>query len=136
MAMTRIRVLLAEDHQDVADQLRGVLEAEFDVVAAVGDGLTLVATFDALRPDVIVSDVAMPRLDGMAAARAILRRDRGARIVFVTVLSDPALVGEALAVGALGYVLKCTAGEELPAAVRAGAAGRRYVSAGAYSNGP
>ena len=129
--MARTRVLLAEDHPSVAEQLRGVLEPEFEVVATVSDGLALVAAFDELRPDVVVTDVAMPALNGIAAARAILRRDPTARVVLVTVHGDPALVDEGLATGALGYVLKDTAGEELPAAVRAARDGRRHVSLGA-----
>jgi DNA-binding NarL/FixJ family response regulator len=134
--MTRPRVLLADDHAAVADQLRGVLEPEFEVVATVGDGDALVAAADALRPDVIVADVAMPGRDGIAAARAILRRDPDARIVLVTVHNDPALVRQGLAAGALGYVLKLAAGEELVPAVRAALRGQRHVSQGVAERAP
>jgi DNA-binding NarL/FixJ family response regulator len=134
--MKRVRVLLAEDHAGVAEQLRGVLELEFEVVAIVGDGPGLVAAAEALRPDVIVTDIAMPGLDGIAAARAIRRADPGARIVFVTVHNDPALVRRGLAAGALGYVLKLAAGDDLLPAVHAVAQGQRYVSQGVTGGVP
>jgi len=70
--MTRARLLLADDHAAVAEQLRGVLEPEFEVAATVGDGRALVEAADAIRPDVIVTDVGMPCLDGIAAALMIL----------------------------------------------------------------
>src|SRR4051812_26426904 len=78
--MNLARVLLAEDHHAVAEQLRGLLQTEFDVVAVVADGRALLDAFETLRPDVIVSDVAMPELDGLAAATQILRQDHAARI--------------------------------------------------------
>jgi DNA-binding NarL/FixJ family response regulator len=129
--MKRVRVLLADDHPAVAEQLRGVLETDFEVVGTVGDGEALLTAAATLRPDVIVADIAMPVLDGLAAARQILRRDPDARIVFVTVHDDPALVRQAFALGALGYVLKVRAGEELLPAVRAALRGERHGAAGA-----
>jgi DNA-binding NarL/FixJ family response regulator len=128
--MKRARVLLADDHDAVAEQLRAVLETEFEVVGTVGDGEALLAAAAALRPDVIVADIAMPILDGIAAARQLLRRDPDARLVFVTVHDDPALVRQAFALGALGYVLKVRAGEELLPAVRAALRGERHGPAG------
>src|SRR5262249_24478741 len=112
-AMKRARVVLADDHAAVAEQLRGVLEQEFGVVALAGDGHALLEAASKYHPDVIVADIAMPGLDGIAAARALLRADPGARIVFVTVHGEPELVQQALAVGVQGYVLKLAAGDEL-----------------------
>jgi DNA-binding NarL/FixJ family response regulator len=127
-ANTRARVLLAEDHPAVAEDLRALLTSEFDVIATVGDGYGLVAAADTLTPDVIVTDIAMPGLDGMAAAGEILQRNPRARIVFVTVHNDAELVQKALATGVLGYVLKPTAGDELVPATHAALRGERYVS--------
>jgi DNA-binding NarL/FixJ family response regulator len=124
----RIRVLVADDHPAVAEGLRAVLEPEFDVIATVGDGHALVAAAAALTPEVIVTDMAMPGLDGIAAAGEILRRHPRARIVFVTVHNDAALVQKGLVTGALGYVLKLTAGEELIPAIHAALRGQQYVS--------
>jgi DNA-binding NarL/FixJ family response regulator len=122
------RVLLADDHPAVAEDLRAVLQPEFDVIATVGDGYGLVAAAGTLTPDVIVTDIAMPGLDGMAAAGEILQRNPRARIVFVTVYNDAEMVQKALATGVLGYVLKLTAGDELVPATHAALRGERYVS--------
>jgi DNA-binding NarL/FixJ family response regulator len=123
----RARVLVADDHITVAEQLRDILELEFEVVAVVGDGQALLAATQTVRPDVIVTDITMPGLDGIAAARELLRRDPGVRMVFVTVHNDPAIVKQCLAAGALGYVLKLAAGEELVPAVQAALRGERHV---------
>ena len=86
--MPQPRLLLADDHAETAELLRGLLQADFDVIAQVEDGLALVAAAEGLSPDVIVSDISMPGLDGIAAATLILRRNPDARIVFVTVHCD------------------------------------------------
>ncbi len=126
--MNRPRVLLAEDHAETAERLRKLLGADFDVIACVADGRALVDAAARLLPDVTVADIAMPRLDGIAAATVIRRNNSNARIVLVTVHSEPMLVEAGLAAGALGYVLKDTAGDDLVAAVHAALDGQRYVS--------
>src|SRR5688572_3084425 len=100
------RLLLADDHAESRSLLRSLLESEFDVVGDVPDGYALVSAAARLSPDVIVTDISMPGLDGIAAATAILRGNPAVRIVFVTVHGDPALVERSLSTGALGYVLK------------------------------
>jgi DNA-binding NarL/FixJ family response regulator len=124
----RLRVLIAEDHESVARQLRSLLEVECDVIDVVNDGHSLVAAVEALTPEVIVSDISMPGLDGLAAARIILERQPDARIVFVTVHDDRALARRALLLGVLGYVLKDDASEQLLPAVHAAQAGRQHLS--------
>src|SRR4051812_47432845 len=104
--MPRPRLLLADDHEETAELLRGLLQPEFDVITAVHDGLALVGAADRLMPDVIVTDVSMPGLDGIAAATVIHRGHPSIPIVFVTVHADPMLVQCGLATGALGFVLK------------------------------
>jgi DNA-binding NarL/FixJ family response regulator len=121
-------LLLADDHLETAELLRALLEAEFDVIACVRDGHALVSVAERLSPDVIVSDISMPGLDGIAAASVILARNPAARIILVTVHGDPILVQCGLAAGALGYVLKEAAGEDLIPAVRAALRGERHVS--------
>lgn len=128
--MSPPRILIADDHTAVIEQLRELLAGEFEVVGAVGDGGALLAAVSTLRPDAIVSDITMPVLDGIAAAREILQRDADARVVLVTVHADRALVEASLRLGVLGYVLKATAGEELVSALHAALGGRRYLSAG------
>ena len=121
-------MLLADDHRETAELLRGLLQSEFDVVGQVQDGLALIVAADRLSPDVIVSDISMPGLDGISAAAAILRRNPAARIVLVTVHGDPILAERGLETGALGYVLKRTAGDELVPAVHSALRGERHVS--------
>jgi DNA-binding NarL/FixJ family response regulator len=129
VAAHRLRVLLAEDHEAVAEQLRKLLEIECEVIGVVADGHSLVLAAEALAPEVIVSDLTMPGVDGLSAARTILSRHPDARIVFVTVQDEPGVVRKALLLGALGYVLKADAGEDLLPAVHAAGARRSHVSA-------
>jgi len=124
----RARVLLADDHPAVVKDLCAVLQPEFDVIATVANGVALLAKVDGLSPDVIVTDITMPGLDGIAAASEILRKNPAARIVFVTVHDETELVKKSLAMGVLGYVLKLTAGEDLVPAIHAAMRGERYIS--------
>ena len=126
--MSRARLLIAEDHLETAALLCTLLETEFDVIAHVQDGRALVCAAERLSPDVIVSDISMPGLDGVGAAAMILLKNPATRIIFVTVHGDPLLVERGLATGALGYVLKCAAGDDLIPAVHAALRGERHVS--------
>ena len=126
--MSQPTLLLAEDHPETAEMLCGLLRGEFDVVARVADGLALVSAAARLVPDVIVSDISMPGLNGIAAAGVILRANPAARIVLVTVHGDSGLVERGMAAGALGFVWKLVAGDDLMPAVRAALRGERHVS--------
>jgi DNA-binding NarL/FixJ family response regulator len=119
---------LADDHPEVVEDIRALVEPEFDVVATVGDGNALVAAAETIGFDVIVTDIAMPGLNGIAAAAQILRNNPAARIVFVTVHNQPELVEKGLAIGALGYVLKLRAGDDLVPAIHAVLRGQRHLS--------
>jgi DNA-binding NarL/FixJ family response regulator len=122
------RLLLADDHADTAELLSGLLRPEFDVIAQVQDGRDLVAAVERLSPDVIVSDISMPGLDGIEAATAILDSNRAARIVLVSVHCDPILAQRGFEVGVLGYVPKSAAGDELVPAVHSALRGEHHVS--------
>jgi DNA-binding NarL/FixJ family response regulator len=132
--MNRPRVVLAEDHAQTARRLCKLLGVEFDVVEWVEDGHALVEAAERLSPDVIVTDIEMSGIDGIEAARLIRGRDPRARIVLVTVHNEPLLVDAGVEAGALGFVLKDTAGDDLVAAVRAALKSERYVS-GALGGG-
>lgn len=127
-ATTRTRVLLADDHAATLRRWRDLLEPEFEVVGSVSDGQSLVDEAERLAPDVIVTDVVMPRLSGIAAADVILQRHPAARIVFATIHADRALLRKGLAVGAYGYVLKVQAGDELVAAIRSALRDELHIS--------
>jgi DNA-binding NarL/FixJ family response regulator len=124
----RPRLLLADDHLETVDLLRALLQAEFEVIGNVTDGRTLIRHACRLSPDVIVSDISMPDVDGLTAAAAILRDNPNARIVLVTVHADRSMVARGLATGALGYVLKLSAGDDLIPAIRAALRGERHIS--------
>ena len=120
--------MLADDHAGVAEELQRLLDPEFDVVAIVADGDALLRAADDFRPDLIVTDIVMPGLDGIAATAALLARRSGTRVVLITVHDDPDLAERGYAAGALAYVLKHTAGRELGPALRAAMRDERYVS--------
>lgn len=126
--MSRVRVLLADDHAATLRRWRGLLEPEFEIVGTVGDGESLVSEAERLAPDVIVTDVVMPGMSGIAAAGAILRRHPAARIVFATIHADSTMLRRSLAAGAMGYVLKGRAGEEIVPAIRAALRGELHIS--------
>ena len=125
---SRARVLLADDHPALVEALRALVEPEFEVVATVADGNALVAAAKALAPDVIVTDIAMPGLNGLTAAARILQSNPAARIVFVTAYNHPVLVEKGLAAGAFGYVLKLRAGDDLVPAIHAALRGEHHLS--------
>jgi DNA-binding NarL/FixJ family response regulator len=126
--MSRKRVLLADDHAATMRLWRTLLEPEFEIVGMVTDGEMLVDAAVRLVPDVIVTDIVMPGMNGIVAAGAILRRHPAARVVFATVHADRTMMRSGLAVGAFGYVLKVRAGEDLVPAVRGALRGELHIS--------
>ena len=126
--MNRVRVLLADDHRLVAEGLVRLLEPEFELVRVVADGRELLTAAAELKPDVIVSDIAMPELNGVEALEELKKADPRVKLVFLTMHHNAAYARQAMDAGALGYVLKHSAAEELILAVRAAAAGRTFVS--------
>ena len=122
------RVLLADDHEIVVEGLRRILEPKYDLVAAVADGRELLAEAEKLRPDVIVTDISMPSLNGLEAVRQLKKQGVRAKIVFLTMHADADLATEAFAAGAVGYVLKSSAGRELIDAIDTVLEGRVYLT--------
>jgi DNA-binding NarL/FixJ family response regulator len=126
--MPKTRVLLAEDHTVVAEGFQALLKDTFELLGTVQDGRALVAAAAELKPDVIVTDVSMPELNGLDAIRQIKERQPNARVVVLTMHRDTQLAVEAFRAGAVGYVLKVSPVEELLAAIREAAMGRAYVT--------
>jgi len=125
---TRPRVLLADDHAMLLEAFTRMLSASCDVVGAVRDGRTLLDEAPGLRPDVIVSDISMPRLNGIDACRLLQPKLPDTRWVFLTVNADPDLAREAFRLGASAYLLKSSAASELFTAIQKAMAGRRYIT--------
>jgi len=124
-------VVLAEDHPAMATELTELLNADHDIVEVVPDGAALIESARRHLPDVIVSDIAMPGINGLAAAATIGTTQPAVRIVFVTVHDSRSVIKKALDCGVRGYVLKCDAGDELVAAVRLALEGGVYLSSNA-----
>jgi DNA-binding NarL/FixJ family response regulator len=128
--MARVRVMIADDHPLVRSGLRFLLEreGEFQVIAEAADGYEAIDLAVLHKPDVILLDVGMPRLNGPDAALSISHKLPSARIVMVSMHSDEAYVLRALKAGARGYLLKASPEADVLAAVRAVAAGNAYFS--------
>src|SRR5262245_40197721 len=124
----RTRLLLADDHRMVLEGLRGLLAAEFDVAGLVEDGRALLEASARLRPDVIVTDITMPGLNGLEAIAALKRNDPNVRVVVITMHREIAYARRALQAGASGFVLKSSAPGELAEAIRSAVAGRTFVT--------
>ena len=126
--MKRWRILLADDHDVVIAGLRLILtRPEFEIVGVVKDGRALVQAAAELKPDIIIADVTMPLQSGIEAAEQIRRKNRRVKIVFLTMHPDVTYAAEALAAGGTGYVLKSSAGEELPDAVHKALKGQVHL---------
>ena len=123
------RLLLAEDSPVMARQLRLLLAPDFEVVGLVTDGESILSALESLAPDVLVTDISMPGIDGLVAAERALQAYPGLRVVFITVHDEPSLVARARALPRTAYVLKADAGDALAVAVDAVRAGRWFESA-------
>ena len=126
--MTRPRILLADDHVMLLDAFTALLAPEFDVAGTVTDGRMLVEAFARLHPDIVVLDIAMPLLNGLDAGRQLRAQRKSVKLIYLTMNPDPYLAGEALRLGASGYVLKSSAAHELLQAIREALRGRSYIT--------
>jgi DNA-binding NarL/FixJ family response regulator len=126
--MNKPRVLIADDHQILAEGVRSLLEPEFAVLGIVADGRELVSAAKASHPDVIVADITMPSLNGIEAAGQL--RDAGvvSKVVFLTQHRDVAYARRALEAGASGFVLKHSVASELITAIREALRGQTYIT--------
>jgi DNA-binding NarL/FixJ family response regulator len=115
--MKRPRVLLADDHQMLADALKGVVEPRCEVVGIVSDGRALLEAAGRLQPDIVVLDIGMPQLNGLDAGRQLKHALPNVKLIFMTMLVDPYLVGEAFRAGASAFLLKEAAASELTQAI-------------------
>lgn len=128
LGTSRPRIAIADDHTLVADAFKKMLSAEFDVVATVHDGRSLIEVARTLQPDVILVDIGMPLLNGLDAAQRIRRMVPNIKVIYITVNHDPDLVAEAFRQGASGFLSKASAASELSASIWAVVQGHVYVS--------
>src|ERR1051325_2446858 len=128
--MKRITVLLAEDHQIVREGFRALLkhEADIEVVGEAANGRQAVQLARKLRPAVIVMDIAMPLLNGLAATRQIRKDFPDIKVLFLSAHSDDAYVEQVAVLGATGFLLKQTSSENLATAIRAVEKGNTFYS--------
>jgi len=124
----RPRILLADDHRLVAEALKALLSANFELLGIVEDGRALLKAARELHPDVIVADVAMPGLNGIDALIQMKKTNPGVKVVFLTMHPEVVYARRALDAGARGYVLKHSAPEELVTAIRAALTGKTYIT--------
>jgi DNA-binding NarL/FixJ family response regulator len=125
---SRPRVLLADDHLMMAEALKSLLSADFELVGVVEDGRALVEAAGKLQPDVIVADVSMPHLNGIDALIQLRESGNPVPFVFLTMHRDIGFARRALDAGASGFVLKHAAPIELVTALRAALEGKTYLT--------
>ncbi len=116
-----------DDDASFRETLRKFLEPEFTILASVGDGLALIDAAQTFTPDVIVTDISMPLLNGMQAVRRLRASQLKSLVIFLSVHEEPAFAVEAKKIGAVGYVLKRYATAELIPAIHAVLEGSEFV---------
>ena len=124
----RPRVLLADDHTMLLDAFQRLLETDCEIVGTASDGHALVELAIKTNPEVVILDIAMPRLSGIGAAAQIRRKLPEVKIIFLTVNQDPDVAVEAIRLGASAYLLKSSASSELISAIKLALAGKTYIT--------
>jgi len=125
-----IRILLADDHKIMREGLRSLLEKQpdFEVAGEAADGRETLKMARDLKPDAVIMDIGMPRLNGIEAARRVISESPGTRVIAFTMHADRRYVAEMLKAGASAYLLKDSGHEELVRGIRAALAGKIYLS--------
>ncbi len=126
--MARPRILMADDHLMLLEAFKAMLAPDFDIVGLVTDGRSLLEEFSRLNPDVVLLDIAMPLLNGLDAGRQLKAQRRSVKLIYLTMNPDPDIAGEALRLGASGYVLKSSAAQELKQAIQEALRDRSYIT--------
>ena len=127
--MAKIRLVLADDHQQMIAMVRQTLGEEFEVVGAVEDGKQAVDAVLTLNPDVLVIDISMPVLNGLQAAKQLRMADCRAKIIFLTIYEGRDFLDAAFSAGASGYVNKGRLSTDLIPAIHEAMLGRIFISA-------
>ncbi len=126
--MARPRVLLADDHEALLDEIVVLLQGDFEVVGRARDGAALLDVAARANADVVITDFKMPGISGIEASSMLLQRGLCRAVVLLTMYADPQLAHGARKAGILGFVLKVKAGEDLIPAIHCALRGETYVS--------
>ena len=128
--MSKIRILLADDHQIVRQGMKALLNSQPDmeVVGEASDGFELVGMVEKLNPNVIITDIAMPNMNGIEATKQIKKRNPNTQVIILSMHSSSSYVIGALRSGALGFLLKNDDYSEVVQAIQSVSEGRRYMS--------
>lgn len=124
----RLRLVIAEDDAVMRECLCLVLQADYEIVAAVDNGPEVLQKIEEVLPDILLLDISLPGMSGLKVARQLRRAGNNTRIIFLTGYMEPAYIEEAERLGVEGYVLKRRARNELAAAIRQVSEGKSYVS--------
>jgi DNA-binding NarL/FixJ family response regulator len=127
VSVSKVRLLIADDHEGIVARVRTVLGGEFDIVGVANNGRDAIAEVQRLDPDVLVIDISMPILDGLRAV-SLLGDNRRTKVVFLTLHNGRAFVAAAFSAGASAYVVKSDIATDLAPAIRAALEGHRYIS--------
>jgi DNA-binding NarL/FixJ family response regulator len=126
--LRKIRVLLADDHRGLLEVVRSLLDTEVEIAGCVDNGESLLEAAMKLHPDVIVTDISMPRLGGLGAVDRLRESGCSSKVVFLTAHSGPGFIDAALRTGALACVFKTSIATDLLFAIQEVFAGRVFVS--------
>ncbi len=126
--MSKARLVIADDHSIVLEAYRQLLEPDYTIVGTASNGQELLAIAPQLAPDIILLDISMPTLNGLDVTRQLKAAVPHAKLIFVTMMSEPFYISQAFAMGASAYVLKQSASTELLSALSAALRNQRYVS--------
>ncbi len=128
ITVDKIRVVLADDHREVTAKIRGILGDDFEIVEEVVNGVQAVSAVLALDPDILVTDISMPLLNGLQAARSIQKANSHVKIIFLTIHEDRDFIAAAFSAGATGYVTKRRLSTDLVCAIQEAMKGHTFVS--------
>src|ERR1700691_5801962 len=128
IAVDKIRVVLADDHREIIGRVRGILGDEFEIIEAAENGFQAVKAVLALDPDVLVTDISMPLLNGLQAARRIQNANSRVKIIFLTIHEDQDFIAAAFSAGAMGYVTTRRLSLDLVDAIQEALKGNTFVS--------
>ena len=126
--LSRVRVLLADDNPTIMDYVRGMLQADYQIVGTVADGNSVCAEVERLEPDLIVLDISMGECSGIEIARQLREHGYVGEIVFLTVHEDPDFVSAAIGAGGRGYVIKSRMNVDLGLAVKSVLSHQIFIS--------